>query len=115
MFNGLFNNIKELKEDVKKYVAAETDYLKLSIADKLVKIATIILIGSLLMVSIWFVVILLCFALAQFLSEFLPGWAAYLCTAGGFILFLVLVYLLRRPLIMNPLSKTITRALFKKG
>lgn len=114
MLNELINSILKLKDDIISYIKVETDYVKLTIAEKVVKIATIILLGALVVVSMWFIALLMSFALAQFLSLFLPAWAAYLCTAGAFILFLLLVYLLRRPLIMNPLSKAITQALFKK-
>lgn len=114
MLNELFNNILRLKDDFMNYVKVETDYVKLTIAEKVVKIATIIVLGALCVVTMWFIALLMSFALAQFLSLFLPAWAAYLCTAGAFLLFLLFVYLLRRPLIMNPLSKAITQALFKK-
>lgn len=114
MLNELINSILKLKDDIISYVKVETDYVKLTIAEKVVKIATIILFGALFAVSMWFIALLMSFALAQFLALFLPAWAAYLCTAGAFILFLLLVYLLKRPLIMNPLSKAITLALFRK-
>lgn len=114
MLNELINNILKLKDDVVNYIKVETDYVKLTIAEKVVKIATIIVLSALGIVTMWFIALLMSFALAQFLSLFLPAWAAYLCTAGAFLLFLLLVYLLRRPLIMNPLSKAITQALFRK-
>ena len=114
MLNNLKNNINKLKEDLFSYIQAETDYLKLSVAEKIVKFATIIFYGVLCVITVWFILLLMSFALAQFLSTFLPGWAAYLCTAGAFLIILLLIFLLRRPLIMNPLSKAITKALFKK-
>lgn len=114
MLTDIINNIFRLKDDIISFVKVETDYIKLTVAEKVVKIATIILLGALFVVTMWFIALLMSFALAQFLSLFLPAWAAYLCTAGAFLLFLLLVYLLRKPLIMNPLSKAITQALFKK-
>ena len=114
MLNDLKENVGKLRSDFLSYIQAETDYLKLTAAEKLVRIATTILFGTLIVATIWFMALLMSFALAQFLSNFLPGWAAYLCTAGAFLIFLLLVFLLRKPLIMNPMSKAISRELFKK-
>lgn len=114
MFKYLFADIIGLKDDFLKYIKIETDYLKLTFAEKIVKVATTIVFLVLSLVVGVFVAIMLSFALAFFLSTFMAEWAAFLCTAGAFILFLLLMYLLRRPLIMNPISKAVTRALFKK-
>lgn len=97
-----------------KFVKVETDYVKLTIAEKVVKIATILLLGVFFVGTMWFVSLLVSFALANFLSLYLPAWAAYLCTAGFYLLILLLIVLLRRFIIMNPLSRAITLALFRK-
>lgn len=114
MLLDIITNIFKLKDDFTKYVKVETDYVKLTIAEKAVKIATIIFFGILCVCTMWFVLLLISFALANLLAIYLPTWVAYLCTAGFYILMIVCIYLLRRPLIMNPISRAITLALFRK-
>lgn len=114
MLTDIINSVFKLKDDFLKFVKVETDYVKLTVAEKAVKIATIIILGMLCVVSMWFVALMMSFALANFLCLYLPAWAAYLCTAGAFLAVMFLLFLLRRPLLMNPLSRAITLALFRK-
>lgn len=114
MFKDFFADVIELKDEFMTYLRLETDYLKLTVTEKLVKITTSLVFIIMAMVTGVFVSLMLSFALAYVFMLFLPGWAAFLCTAGVFVLILLMFFLLRRPLIMNPISKAVTRALFKK-
>lgn len=114
MFKDFFADVIELKDEFMTYLRLETDYLKLTVTEKLVKITTSLVFIIMAMVTGVFVSLMLSFALAYVFMLFLPGWAAFLCTAGVFVLLLLMFFLLRRPLIMNPISKAVTRALFKK-
>lgn len=113
MMNGFLSELKTLRSLVKQLIEVRTDLAKLSIADK---ITTIVGWGILLflgVVSLWFVVLLLAFCLAEFLATIMPSGFAYLISAGSFIVFWLILFLLRKPLIFNPISRAITRALFK--
>ena len=114
MFKDFFADVIELKDEFMTYLRLETDYLKLTVTEKLVKITTSLVFIIMAMVTGVFVSLMLSFALAYVFMLFLPGWAAFLCTAGVFVLLLLMFFLLRRPLIMNPISKAVTRTLFKK-
>lgn len=114
MLNGVINKVMKLKDDVRKFLQYETDYLKLSLAEKGVKIITLLVFGVMAMIFSWIILFLCSLALAEAFRLFLPLWAAYLCTAGAFLILLLLLFLLRKPLLMNPLSKALTKALFRK-
>ena len=114
MFKDFFADVIELKDEFMTYLRLETDYLKLTVTEKLVKITTSLVFIIMALVTGVFVSLMLSFALAYVFMLFLPGWAAFLCTAGVFVLLLLMFFLLRRPLIMNPISKAVTRTLFKK-
>lgn len=87
------------------------DYAKLTVAERL----TILLSAGIVMLMC---IILTVFSLAYFadaicaaLSTALPPWASYAILGGFFLLLAVLVYVLRRPLIVNPIAKFISKLL----
>lgn len=113
MFNEFFSELKILKKLGKEAIDVRTDLAKLGLAEKVTGFlsrAVLILTG---LVTIWFVMLLLAVVLAQFLSEVMPSGFAYLIAAGMFVVLWVLLYLLRRPLLYNPICRTLTRMLFE--
>ena len=60
------------------------------------------------------VLIMLAFSLAEAFRLIMDPALAYLSTAGVICLLLILLYLLRKPLLLNPIARLITRVFFDR-
>lgn len=93
----------------KRWVTTEVEYLKLTAAEKLsVLISTIILLLVLFIVGL-VVLIVFAFALIDLFELFMPHALACVTVGGIFLLLIGLLYLLRNPVIVNPIARMITK------
>ena len=106
------NKGEELKNSVthiKEWLSMEVEYLKLTASEKVsVLLSTLILVMSLFIVGL-VVLIVFAFALVDLFSLFMPHALACVSVGGVFLLIILLVYLLRTPLVFNPITKLITK------
>lgn len=101
----LKNSISNLKE----WFNMEVEYIKLTASEKVsVLISTLILLMSLFIVGL-VVLIVFAFALVDLFSLMMPHALACVTVGGIFIFLLLVVYLLRTPLVINPITKLITK------
>ncbi|NCC99188.1 MAG: hypothetical protein EOL95_05710 [Bacteroidia bacterium] len=105
---------KQLLNDAKEYISLRYDLLRLEVLEKLSLILSlfILIVVSVMLALVAFVYFSLAFAyyLKSLLGSMTPG----LCIIGGiFILMLILIALLRKQLIINPLIKHVSKILFK--
>lgn len=86
---------------------------RLTLAVKLTK-----LFGAVVLAAVSFILLLcmlafLSISLANFLSDVMqPGWA-YLIIAGFYVLVLAVIVLARRPLVMDPIARFISRLIIE--
>ena len=101
--------MKSIVGDLKKWLTMELEYIKLTAAEKVsVLLSTLILVIALFIVFM-VVLIVLAFALVDVFNLFMPHALACL-TVGGILLLLIGgIYLLRNPLVVNPITKLITK------
>lgn len=109
MKKNLSEEIRDIFIQGKEWLQLEVEYAKLTAAEKCsVLISTIILIIALFMVGL-VVMIVFAFALVDLFSLMMPH-ALACVTVGGIFLFLLLcLYLLKTPLIINPIVKLISK------
>ena len=87
----------------------EIEYAKLTAAEKFsVLISTLILILALFMVSL-VVMIVFAFALVDLFSLMMPHALACVTVGGIFLLLVLILYLLRKQLIINPIARLISK------
>ena len=87
----------------------EIEYAKLTAAEKFsVLISTLILILALFMVSL-VVMIVFAFALVDLFSIMMAHALACVTVGGIFLLLVLILYLLRKQLIINPIARLISK------
>lgn len=103
------DEIRNVVTEVKEWLTVEIEYLKLSAAEKIsVLLSTIVLLIVLFIVGM-VALIIFAFALVDLFNLFMPH-ALACVTVGGILLLIVgLMYLLRNAVIVNPITKLITK------
>lgn len=105
---------KELFAEIKKYVTLQVDYTKYTVTEKMVVLlsatATALILGALGFGVLFYLSI----ALADYLAEVLNcQWGAHAIVAGIYALLLVLVVIMRKPMIVDPIARFLSKLFFK--
>ncbi len=109
MFKNTASHLHPLWEEVKEYLKLNVENAKLSAAEKVVTLLSAVALGVIILVLGIFILIFLSISLAQLLCNFMhPAWA-YLIVGGVFLLISAVVILLRKTLIIDPVSRFISR------
>lgn len=114
MKEKLTDELKDLFMQGKEWAKLEVEYAKLTVAEKFTVLMSTIIIGAICLLMGVVVLIMLAFSLVELFKLMMAPALAYL-TVGGIICVLALVvYLLRRPLMLNPIARFITRLFISK-
>lgn len=103
-----------LTENIKELLTLLLNDIRLSATEKLSKLITtfaIVFIISLLGLG---VLLFLSYSMAAFFSTIMPTGFACMIVAGMYLLFIILVVLLRRQLLENPVTKLLSRIILSK-
>ena len=112
------NNVEtlaQLIERLKRYIGLQTEYVKLNVIEKVVRLFTAIailtaIVGLLSLTAIYF-----SFAAAYALQPLVGSLAwAFLIVGGVYLLLLILIVLFRHQLIQRPLVKFLAHLLMSK-
>lgn len=98
-----------LIDRLKAYLTLNVESIKLTIADKVILLLSTILTVIVSLIIGGIAVMFITVAIAHVLSLWLPVWASYAIMAGVNILMLLVLLVFRRALILNPLSRVITK------
>lgn len=109
MKDKFLDEIKEIFTQSKNWVKLEVEYAKLTLAEKFTILLTTMIIGVVCLLFGMVALIILSLSLAHLFMLFMAPALAYLSVAGVIVLLLVLVYLLRKPLLLNPIAKYLTK------
>lgn len=115
MKQSFTDRIKELFELGKRYLRLQIDCIRLTTAEKLSILISSLALGLIGILLGAFVVVLLALSAVSAFSEILSPWLAYLCVAGILVLIIALVVLLRKPLLINPITRMISKILYPKN
>lgn len=109
MKKNLNDEIKDVFIQGKEWVKMEVEYAKLTAAEKFsVLISTLILLFTLFLVGL-VVLIVFAFALVDLFALFMPHALACVTVGGIYLLLVALLYLLRKPVIIDPIAKMISK------
>lgn len=111
---NLLEEIRSIFDQSKTWLRLELEYAKLTIAEKLTLLMSTLIIGFVCLLLGVVVLIMLAFSLAEAFRLIMNPALAYLSTAGVICLLLILLYLLRKPLLLNPIARLITRVFFDR-
>ena len=104
------NKYEELWAELKKYLTLQIDYAKLTTVEKLVVLLSAIAMVALMLILGACVLFYLSFAVVFMLSDAIGStWGAYLIVSGIFLVLMLVVYALRQKLILDPVSRFLTR------
>lgn len=92
----------------------EVEYAKLTLAEKMTMLFSAMIIGAICLLMGMVVLILLAFALVELFRLMMSPALAYLSSAGVIVVLIVLFYLFRKPLLLNPIARFITRLFISK-
>lgn len=103
----------QLKELLTEYFDSNLEYYKFSGFEKLVRLGVAISLSILVFLLAMFALFFFGFALSVWLTDLMGNEIlGYLGTGGLYLLFILLVYLFKRPLIERPLIKFLYRILY---
>ena len=111
---NLLEEIRSIFDQSKTWLRLELEYAKLTIAEKLTLLMSTLIIGFVCLLLGVVVLIMLAFSLAEAFRLIMDPALADLSTAGVICLLLILLYLLRKPLLLNPIARLITRVFFDR-
>ena len=104
------NKYEELWAELKKYLTLQIDYAKLTAVEKLVVLLSAIAMVAVMLILGACVLFYLSFAVVFMLSDAIGStWGAYLIVSGIFLVLMLVVYALRKKLILDPVSRFLTR------
>lgn len=105
--------IAQLIEALKHYLGLQTEYVKLDVIDKVVRLLTTATLSVLLFLILIVVLLFASLGLAFWLSKHIGLTSAFLAVAAMHAFILLLVYAFSRPWIERPLVRYLARLLMK--
>ena len=103
--------IAQLIEALKHYLGLQTEYVKLDVIDKVVRLLTTATLAILLFLILIVVLLFASLGLAFWLSKHIGLTSAFMAVAALHAFVLLLVYAFRRPWIERPLVRYLARLL----
>lgn len=114
MKSKLLDEIKIIKTEALRFIQVAVEYAKFTAAEKFTLLCGMLVIGIVCLFVASFILIFLGFSCAELFKLFMCPALAYLSTAGIFFILCIVIVLLRNPLILNPISRLLTRILFDR-
>lgn len=109
MEKKLNDEVKSVASDIKEWVTLELEYMKLTAAEKVSVLVSTLILVIVLFIIFMVVLILFAFALVDLFNLFMSHSLACV-TVGGILLLLIgSLYLLRNQLVVNPITRLITK------
>ena len=112
MKEKLIDEVKEILSQSTNWIKLEVEYAKFTIAEKFTVLMATLIIGAVCFLLGFAVLLLLTLAGVELFKLILSPALSYCAMAGVVCVLLVLIYLCRRPLLLNPIAKFITRLFF---
>lgn len=101
--------MKSTVADLKEWLSLEIEYMKLTAAEKVSVLVSTLILVIVLFIVFMVALILFSFALVDLFNLFMPHSLACV-TVGGILLLLIgLLYLFKKTLVVNPITKLITK------
>lgn len=111
--NTLLDQFKEMLARSKDWAALELEYAKLTAAEKLTLLAGLTCTGAVCLLFGITALIMFGISLAFLFKEIMGYALAFLAAGGCIIVLMVVIYLLREKIILNPIARILTKILLK--
>jgi hypothetical protein len=106
--NSLSAQIKRIFDQVKIYFDLRVGYLKLYVAEYLIRFFSSLVLWMVVFLFLFFVLVFSSFAFAYWFGEMTGRWSlGFLIIAGFYVLLAVLVIVLRKSIIIKPFTRLI--------
>lgn len=115
MKEKLTEELKDILAQGRDWVKLEVEYAKLTVAEKFTVLLSAMIIGAICLLMGMVVLILLSLSLVELFKMMMVPALAYLAVSGIICLLILILYLLRNPLLLNPIARFITRLLINKN
>ena len=115
MKTKLTDDLRDMMADGVSWAKLELEYLKLTAAEKTIILVSMLVIGAVFLLLLLPAVLMFMFALAQVFIGFMPVAVAYVSVGGIVLLLLGILLLFRKPLIINPVAKFISKVLLESS
>lgn len=112
--DSLSDQIKDIISQTRTWLKLEVEYTKLTVAEKLTMLAGALVIMLVCLLIGFVVLILLSQSLVDLFRAIMSPALAHVAVSGILILLIIVIYLLRRPLLLNPISRFITKLFLDK-
>ena len=109
----LLDQIKALLARSKDWATLELEYAKLTAAEKITILAGAAVTGAVCLLLGITALILFGFSLSCVFQNIMSPALSYLAAGGCMLVLMVIVYLLREKMIMNPIARMLTKLLLK--
>lgn len=107
----LTDEIKDLLSQSVTWAKLEIEYLKLTAAEKLIILVSMMVIGVVVLMLVLPAILMFLFALAQVFIGFMPVAVAYVSVGGIVLILLCILVIFRKTLVINPVAKFISKVL----
>ena len=114
MKSKISDEVKDLFSQTMTWAKLEVEYLKLTAAEKLIILISTLIIGAVFVLFLLPIFTMLLFALAGLFKMFMPSPLAYLSVAGIVMVLLAIVFVLRKVLVINMVSKFVTKLFLER-
>lgn len=99
------NATQELMTEVKEYLRLNSELIKVKTVIKISYLAASIIFITILIISLFITSILLTLAGVHLIKPIVGEAFAFAIGGGGYLILIVVIYLLRTPLIVSPIAK----------
>ncbi len=107
------NQYKQLLEDSKSYLQTRYDLLRLELLDKLSQILGLLILVIVVIFLLFVAVAYFSVSLVAWMGTYMPIATACCILGGAFLCILLVAYLLRNTLFINPLVRMLSQILFR--
>lgn len=111
---NLIEEVRGIVDQSKTWLKLELEYAKLTVAEKMTLLMSSLILGFVFLLLGIVVLIMLAFSLSEAFKLLMNPALAYLSTAGAICVLVGILFLLRKPLLLNPLARLITKVFFDK-
>ena len=105
------NTVKDLYAKVKELITLRIDYARLTLAERMTMLLTAMIIGFATLLLASFAIYFFSLAAAEWIRESIGMVWSCVIVGGFYLLLIALIFALRKPLIVNPLARFLSKLL----
>ncbi|MCM1519707.1 MAG: hypothetical protein NC098_02865 [Lachnoclostridium sp.] len=105
--------LKTLWVEIKDYISLNIDYAKLTVSERMAMLLTAASLCAIVFALVSLMMFFLSMALVRWIAESTGIVGAYLIMFGFYVILLAVVVVFRKAMIINPISRFISKLFFK--